>query len=415
MKHSRLILCSLIALLFALTACGGQTREGVTLQPVKVEQSSSTTIMVTSTPEPKFSGLSGRLIYLKGTQFESLDLASGQTFTFESSAALSQLILNSNKTHGVFAGQSRFMVINLLDNTVFETQNLGTNAGNMRVSPDGNWIGVTIGQISARILMISLPALELHTVTGRSGGEYDWSWTTDSRMVWWDYAAEAEPMVYDPASGESTPVGSEEVSLTVPFPLQLSPDGQHIASVRVAYGPQPGQDVNAESCFDSYVELFDSTYTTNSFNTRGEVMWTEDGLVASSPQWLNKDQLMFVKVGNGFCGTVDGEEVRQLMLLDITASGARPRILVEHLGNGDDVQDRMQRYGKLYGHLYSPSPDGKYFAWINGSMDEGITEINITEINTGETETIMHLEYGDARDAVDFIENYFIRQVIWLE
>jgi hypothetical protein len=137
--------------------------------------------------------------------------------------------------------------------------------------------------------------------------------------------------------------------------------------------------------------------------------------VASSPQWLDDDRLLFVKVGTGSCGAVTGDAAREVMLLDLSAPGASPIALVGPLGNADDVNDRTQLLARQYGHLYSVSPDGRFVAWIAGSLAEDESLLNVTSVADGTTRTALRITRAQAADSTEFIESLLLRQVVWLE
>ena len=137
--------------------------------------------------------------------------------------------------------------------------------------------------------------------------------------------------------------------------------------------------------------------------------------MASSPQWLSNDRLLFVRLGTGSCGNVQGEVAREVMLLDLTATTPVPRQVVGPLGNADDPNDRTQVFGRQYAHLFSPSPDGQYIAWISGGLEARETAIHITHVETGETHVVLRTTDQNAQDLGDYIEHYMLRQVVWLK
>jgi hypothetical protein len=103
------------------------------------------------------------------------------------------------------------------------------------------------------------------------------------------------------------------------------------------------------------------------------------------------------------------------MLLDITSENPEPRVIAGPLGNADDPNDRTQNLGGQHGHLYSPSPDGRYVAWIAGGLEARETIINVTDVQTGSTFVVLRTSESAAYDRADYIENQIFRQVVWLK
>jgi hypothetical protein len=193
----------------------------------------------------------------------------------------------------------------------------------------------------------------------------------------------------------------------------IAPGGARLAIMPIA-PDVAGQPAGEEVCVESEVHLYPTSMSRTETGQAAEVAWTEPGLVASSPVWLDDDRLLFVKLGNGACGVIEGEPLREIMLLDL-GSGAAPRTVAGPIGNADDTNDEEQRYGRQFGHLYSVSPDGRYVAWVAGGRAADESLINVTEIETGATQAVLRYGADEATDAVDFIENTLIRQVVWLE
>jgi len=295
---------------------------------------------------------------------------------------------------------------------VTTVDNNASNPNGFGLSPDGKWLVAFTGQFTARMQVLAVDGSAVYNVASTGQTFFNAVWTADSKLIWW--AAEDEPdiQVFDPLTGESTPLGDADP--TIPAPAIMSPDGSKGALVPVAFRPD---DLNANpgACFDSYIALVEPPFTLASLNDIGETVWTQPGLVASSPQWLDNDRLLFVQIGTGDCGDVQGEPDRMVMLYDTSTPGAQPEPVAGPLGNADDMNDRPQRFGKAFGHLYSPSPDGRYIAWITGGVDAHVSEVNVTDLVTGDTQVILRTTYEEAGDAGDYIENFMFRQVVWLE
>jgi len=416
----RLIALALVVL--ALAACGGNTRQGVELQPVSNPGQARVYFTPTPTPDSSASlGLEGRLLYLKGKHFEIRDLASGATQVISDMQSRSPVILTPDETRGVYID---FPDLGLLDLTTGETRTVRSAASNpisYGISPDGQWIVVENGSFTMRLMVIQFDDLSIHTVATKSSTYFQWVWTTDSHLVWWEASDDPQWMLFNGTTAESTPVDLADLQIEPPDPAVPSPNGQLVANVPV-FVSRFGVPQGGDNCVDSYVELYDGNPTTTILTQSGRSVWTEASLVASSPHWLTNDLLLFVKVGTGQCETRPSggfiftllSSDRQVMLLDVTATDPQPRVVAGPLGNADDTNDRVQQM-EQFGHLYAPSPDGRYIAWISGGFEGGMSAINVTEVATGTTQTILSVAIADTRDAADYLENHLIRQVIWLK
>ncbi len=407
-----LLLVSLVA-----AACGGEEQSGVNLQ-VAGETRPTVTPASTVTPvsDQGPASLPGRLLILKGQQFQVFDFATGDLIPLGDVSAFSPASFDDARTLGVFVAFPNFGVVDLATNQVREIRNTASNPTGIGVSPDGVWMAVLTGQLSIRLQLLATDGSSTQNVANNSGGGgLNWTWTPDSRLIWWQ-ANPDQPrgalMIFDSASGESSPVGDADLAVNPPGFMEVSPDGTRAANVPVAAVP-PGQD-NA-ACFDSYVELYQAPFTTQNFDADGRTIYTEAGLIASSPHWLTNELLLFVKVGTGTCGTVSGVPSREIMLLDTSQSSPRPQLIAGPLGNADDPNDRAQQFGRFYGHLYAAAPGGQYVAWVGGGRQAGETTVQVTDVQTGSTQTVLRFTTDDAQGAADFIEHTLIRQVVWLE
>lgn len=418
---------ALLVLMVVLAACGGgEEEEGVQLQAA----GGAIPPTDTPTPEPARDGaaddageadailpddLGGRLLVLRGGTFELHDLASGEVLVLEDvPRAFSPAVFNPDRTHAVYSVFPNFGVLDLQETTGFTVQNNASNPNGFSIAPDGQWLAAFTGQFTNRLQVLAVDGSVTHNVAASSEAAFGALWTPDSQLIWWENAA-AEPLyqLFDPAVGESVPV--EDPTLAVEPAAPLAPDGSQMVTVPVAFRPD---DVNAnpDACFDSYVELLDAPMTLERTQAgEGDMVWTERGLVASSPQWLDADRLLFVKLGNGECGDVQGDPARMVMLLDISDPAPEPEPVAGPLGNADDPNDPMQRFAKAYGHLYAPSPDGRYIAWIDGGLSARESTVKLTDITTGTTYTLLRATSDDAGDAARFIEDHVFRQVVWLE
>ena len=61
---------------------------------------------------------------------------------------------------------------------------------------------------------------------------------------------------------------------------------------------------------------------------------------------------------------------------------------------------------------YALSPDQRYVVWVGGSADMGETSVNLTDLATGETVTLLAEEHGDL-DVYAFNANQLFRRVYW--
>ncbi len=405
-----------------LFACGDGERAGVKLQPAGQYPTVTPTFAATQTPAvqtpmsslaetpgPRFA-LNGRLLVLKGGQFLLYDLATDTITPLPTPRAYSPAALSADARLGAFVAFPDFAVFDVTSGETRIVDNPGSMPTGLALSPDGNWLATLTGTITVGLRLISTGDGTLYNVASSSQHPIAWAWTTDNRLAWWwSDAVTPEPQVFDPVTGRSVPLGDVSAEIAAPPDAALSPNGARAVIVPVASGPaQP------ETCFDSYVGLLDVPFATaQGMKMSSETVWTELGLVASSPQWLDDDTLLFVKLGVGTCGQVSATGLsRQIMALEL--AGGTPRPVAGPLGNADDPNDRVQQFGRQVTHLYSPSPDDAFIAWIGGGVEQGESLLNITELASGRTATLLRFSRADAQDMADFIENYLLRQVAWL-
>lgn len=413
-----LILTGVLILTVILAACGsGEEKQGVDLSAAGGRPDP------TATPVPpqanpgddsadrSAESLTGRLLLLRGSTFEIYDLATGESTIFDTTHAFSPAFFNAAGTHAAFSQFPNYGVLNLAEGTVTTINNNASNPNGFGLSPDGKWLVAFTGQFTVRMQVLAVDGSASYNVASTGQTFINSLWTADSKLIWWLAAEEPDFQVFDPLTGDSTSLGDADP--VIPGFAALSPDGTKAVQVPIAFRPDD-LAANPDACFDSFIALLEPPFTFASRNAQGDNVWTQPGLVASSPQWLDDDRLLFVKIGTGDCGDVVGDPDRMVMIYDTSTPGAQPEPVAGPLGNADDWNDRPQRFGKVYGHLYSPSPDGKYIAWITGGVDAHVSEVNITNLATGETQVIARTTYEEAGDAGDYIENFIFRQVVWL-
>lgn len=412
-------LALLLVLLIALTGCGSDDQEGVTLQGVGSAPTLTPTSVPTAAPTdtaPQTDGatfdagdLPGRLLYRRGLQLEILDLASGTTTTLGEDVTVNSTVQIDDSGHrGVFIDFPDFGVIDLATRAIESIPNTGSNPNNFGISPDGRWLVSTTGTIINRLQITALDTLSTVNLASSSAAGFAWLWTPDSTLIWWNQA-EAVPQRYDPATEESTPI-TEAVDVARTPLGAVSPDHALVAIIPVAPG---GAAPDSGACIESAVQLIRAPMPVDPNAVAPETIWTEPGLVASSPSWLDADTLLFVKLGNGECGQITGEQDRTLFRLEL--DGSPPQVIVPRLGNADDQSDFAQNVARQLTHLYSVSPDGRYVAWVDGGREARETMINVTAIDTGQTQTVVRFTADDAPDLAAYLEQYLVRQVEWLE
>ncbi len=409
----------LTAVIFTLAACGGQEKQGVSLE-VAAQRPTSTPL---PTPVPTaalpdsaggLDALTGQLLLLQGHRYALFDLATGEvTPIAPDTASYSPIQLIPDQTRGAFVAFPDFGVLDLTTRTTTVVQNRASDPQNFGLSPDGRWLVALTGSFSIRLSLLAADGSSVHNVAAGGGAIFNWAWTADSQLVWWRTDQDSAPQVFDPATDSSAPPEDTSAPVLVTLPRVASPDGTRAALVPIALLNQGQPD--PDTCFDSSVELVQAPFTIATLDAPGQTVWSEPGLVASSPHWLDNDRLLFVKVGTGTCGLVQGDAAREVMLLDLSVPNAGPEPLVGPLGNADDTNDRAQLLGRQYGHLYAVSPDSRYVAWIAGSLNDGESILNITAIDSGETRIVLHVTRADAPDTATFIEGMMLRQVVWLE
>ncbi len=279
-----------------------------------------------------------------------------------------------------------------------------------------------------RLISLDDSAEPVNIATG-SNAFYRWAWTPDSRLVWWDVNVPGTITILDPATGDSSPAGNTALELAgYPF-AAVSPDGTRMAAISPFDMLDPGTllfnlpaadgttapERPAAVCADSVIELYPLPLPLGGTIPAPQPIWTEPDTTASSPEWLDDDSLLFVQVGSGSCGQIEGDPQREIMLLDVD-TGTDPRPIAGPIGNADDRNDEEQFGGLLFGHLYDASPDEQYIAWIAGNYESGETMVNVTTIETGETQTVIRFTVDETLGGKpDFLENYLIRGVTWLE
>ena len=400
------------------------------MQPIQQAPSATATTEPTIAPDvPAPSGsdaspaenavsleLSGRLLYRKGLTLEILDLATGDTRTIgEGVTVNSAFDMNQDLTRGVFIDFPNFGVFDIASGEVTPVPNTGSNPNSLSISPDGRWLVATTGSIVTRLQVTDLDTLTTQNVASGSSAFYQLAFTPTSNLIWWE-ATDPTPQRYDPATNTSTPV-------TEPFPVAdipgaaISPDGTRFATISIAPGvrfdgsPAGG---DAATCIESEIQLAPSPIfpASTELAAQIETIYADAGLVASSPVWLDDDTLLFVRLGYGECGQVEGEQERAVMRLDL--DGSAPQVIVPRLGNETDPSDFAQSAGRSYSHLFSVSPDSQLIAWIDAERDTRETMINVTDIATGHTQTVLYFSEDDAASLADFLEEITLRQVVWL-
>lgn len=415
-----------LMLVMLLAACGGGEEEGIDLQ-LAGQRAEPT---ATPTPEPDTgdadstgtADLPGRLLIRRGRVLETLDFATGEFTRYphpdggDGINSASPVLLNDDHTLGTFVSFPNFGIIDLANQQSYEILNTGSFPAGLRISPDGRWLGVqTGGGFVSRLQLLSVNNEERYDIAASSQYGFIWSFTPESEFLW--TTTEEDPVVqrFDPALGESVPLDSDTIYEVLTYTeLDSSPDGTRIARVPRAPGLAAAGD-DPENCFDSYVSLVDLPLTIDDPFREGDIIYSEARLVATSPQWLDSDRLLFVKLGEGTCGDVQGDSLRQIMLLDLSADSVQPVPVAGPIGNETDPSDYAQTLGRSVTHLYSPSPDGRFIAWVAGGPDADETVINVTEVATGETRAIFRVTAAETLDAVEFLERTLIRQVLWID
>jgi len=410
-----------------LAACGGsEQKEGIELESVG-GSSSSASVVPTETPIPAMEtvpaaavdagaadaipDLTGRLLIMRGGTFELYDLASGETTIIEGERSSSPAFFSGNDRFAAYSAFPDFGVLDVESARTLIVENTASNPTGFSLSPDGQWMVILTGQITNRVQIAAVDNSVVHNVATSSTATFSTLWTRDSRLLWWRNDSDPAFQIFDPVSGENAPLDGSDPEIVAP--VAVSPDGTRAVAVPVAFAPND-PDAAADACFDSYVEMYAAPFTLSHMLDGGTLIWTENGLVASSPQWLDSERLLFVKLGTGSCGDVQGVPERMIMLLDTSANSPQPEAVAGPLGNADDANDRIQA-SKNFGHLYTASPDGRYVAWIGGGRAAQESVINLTDLDTGETIPLLRSTRADALDAAGYIENGMFRQVLWLE
>jgi hypothetical protein len=434
MKYIRPLVLIVLSIAMLLTACGGEEESGVDLQ-VANQNPTETPIpepTPTQAPEDSAPGYTGRLFLMTGKTFAWLDLETGSLIPFtdlsvEAGGApiesFGPAAFNSSLTHGAFVPFPQFGVVDLAAGTVSGVGSLFTFVTSLGISPDGRWLATTIGGTALnRLQLMSTDGTQEYTIRSSGLWFYIFRWTVDSELIWWAVPTEPDPeeeefvpelMLYDPATQESTPIGDTVYDLAPGGPLNVSPDGSRMVLMPVAPGAENVAD--PEDCFESYVELLDLPQNTADLDPEGTVIWNEPGMIASSPQWLDDDRILFVRIGPGTCGDVEGEMIREVTLLDLSAEPSTATPILGPLGNENDPLGFNLLDPRFAAQLYSPSPDARYVAWVEGNHLADVSRVNITALDTGETQTVLEFTPDMFSDAASWIEDGLVRQVIWLE
>lgn len=413
-------LCTAILLLILAACGGGEQQTGVELQVVGPAATrtpppppSATPIPTADSASPMPSALTGRLLVQRGSTFELHDLVSGDVTVIAGPRSYSPAFFNHARTHAGLILFPDFGVLDLAAQTITRVRNTGSNPTTLTLSPDGRWLQVLTGQITQRLQVLAADGSVTHNVAASSTAQYRAVWAPDSTLIWWAEAETPQRQRFDPQTGTSTPLPAGDDPLVEP-PLAVAPDGARAAAVPLASRPADPAAAST-TCFDSYVALYAPPFTLTRLEAPGDIVWSAPGLVASSPHWLDRDRLLFVRLGTGDCGEVQGEPERAILLLDLRAPQGAPQPVAGPLGNADDPNDRTQALGRVVTHLYSPSPDGRFIAWIGGGIAARESTVNLTEVSTGATTVVLRSVASEASDVASFIEDQLFRQVVWLE
>lgn len=433
---TRVSVCVLV--IAAIAACSsGESKSGVELQPASER--------TTATPRPtqaptapsadspsaqdtpdSASGtgslaLNGRLLLRVGGGVAFLDLASGELTRLEMDRyrAGSVLALSADRTRAAYVAELDFAVMDLASGAIAGVQHgTGGFPQNFSLSPDGQYLAIATNSGNpgssfgrTRLLTAYLGDLAasppVKIIETRSPTFFQIAWTTDGRLLWDDVSDEPGWMVHTPTNDDATesqPISNDPVTVAAAPFSAVSPDGSRAAAI--AFTNQP------DACNDSTIALFEQPVALGDVPSEPTIIWSETAVAASSPAWADDDTLLYVKLGS--CINWQDNPVRAIMRLDLDGDERTPQVVAGPLGNDGFPGDFSQQGGQ-FGHLFAVSPDGRYVAWIAGSDYFRSTRLEVTDLQTGETQTVYAAERPDSVEALQFVQEELVQQVVWLE
>lgn len=215
-----------------------------------------------------------------------------------------------------------------------------------------------------------------------------------------DMEAVAFPLDYN---GISVTIQSEGLRLApssdvVGYSVVLPDEGSRL-SVQL---PEANRGFTPEQCNVWTIDKLTEDGTIETVYTADEVMWLTDLTV------LSDESVLFLEWSSVDC-TPDG---MQLALKRLMLDGDVVQV-VEGISRIEDGRNNLNLLVFNQAHRYTVSPDGQYVVWPGGDIDNRPAGLNLTDINTGETMTLLQANSGT--DANAFMDNDMFRSVFWVE
>jgi len=424
MSSFRLVRRAGVVLLVAalVSACGSEKDTGVTLEVAHTTTGDQTsTSAPRETPNPAvLADVPGALVYAQGHTLyqyprgdalepvmlsDDLDIES-LAFTPEHDAMLYSKTEGTDR--GIYLLELDTLDVVQLTDTFYFVASLHT----AEWSPDGQWVILTIGAMGKKL--VSRDGAQFFHLAGLTTVQS--FWLDDGSILIIDARPEGLPPVevyravsrFIPSTGETVPL---DVDLAA-----LASDASGIIDALAALGvdfvqspapsdiyivpPESAMSGSTAACDDWSIDRFTDTGD----DVLREPLYSVQDTYRLSDLWtLDDGSLVFLEWRIPDCRMIN-----------------RPEVTLKHLVPGAGDAETLAGgvfSGVGLGQTGSPSytalsPDGRYVAWIGGSLDTGDSSLNLIDTHTGATTLLMRETNTSGLDST-FIDGQMFSAVYW--
>jgi hypothetical protein len=247
-----------------------------------------------------------------------------------------------------------------------------------------------------RTLIDAAFAFEPQLVVGASLFDPATQESTDLEL---DMAAVAFPLDYNgiAASIQAEGLQLAPIADAVGYSVILPDDGSRL-SVQI---PEANLSFKPEQCNVWTIDKLTDNGDIETVYTASEIMWITDLTV------LPDESVLFLEWSSEGC-SVDG---MRLALKRLMPSGDVVQV-VEGISRIEDGRNNLNLLIFNQGHRFTVSPDGQYVVWPSGDIDHNPAQLNLTDIDTGETLVLLEALSGGGANA--FMDNDMFRSVFWV-
>lgn len=297
-------------------------------------------------------------------------------------------------------------------------------------SPDQQWVIVndTIGPKQTVVSVDGATSYEL-------GDSVYPMWLSDNRVLLVDVdlpliqaAQNFEPQVvedfsvYDPSTEELTALDIPTDAVQSPLDyngivVALESEGLTLADTPDLFGytvfdsddasrytvqlPQTTQSFTPEHCNVWTIDKLSEDGTVETAYSAEDVLWITDLTL------LVDRSILFLQWSAPDCSPDDME----IALMRMMPDGETVQV-VNGISRIEEGRNNLNVLPFNQGHRYAISPDGQYVVYPTGNNETMSAKLNLTDINTGETITL--LEAASASSANAFMDNDMFRSVFWV-